>query len=218
MILEKHLYLKENGCFSDTLIGADLDILKSIYERTLNLEFTNSCHTGYLSGYSNNLSFNELVEIKNKTLKQNKEETNVMQYWYFNPSIVFTEDEKAFISFICRKIVTDLYPDEVSNLYSNPLHTSLTMFDKGCFIINHADGGSGMNLCNILFYVNNSYKEGYGGELVVNDSIVINPEFGRYAVIDFYYSNPTHRVNEILDDTFQRKAFITSLPIIQTDK
>lgn len=218
MNLEKNQYIKTNGCFSDFLFGDNLEMLRSMYDKTLQYEFKHSCHTGYLTGYSNELSFEELQQIKEQTLKQYKEEKNVMQYWYYNPSLKFSEDELNFIGTMCRSIVDELYPIEISSLYQNPKHTSLTMFDKGCFIINHSDGGSGMTLCNILFYVNDDYKDGYGGELVVNDSIVIKPEFGRYAVIDFYYSNPSHRVNEILDDSFQRKAFITSMPIIQTNK
>lgn len=214
MNLEKNQYIQTNGCFTDVLSNENLETLRTIYNKKLDLEFTNSCHTGYLSGYSNNLPFEELVKIKEETLKKNAEEQNIMQYWYFNPSLGFTTEEFSFFTETTNNIIKELYPDDVLSLYKNINHISLTMFDKGCFIINHSDGGSGMALCNILFYVNDDYKDGYGGELVVNDKI-IKPEFGRYAVIDFYYSNPSHRVNEILNDTFQRKAFITSIPVIQ---
>lgn len=218
MNLEKNLFIKTNGCFTDTLVGEELQTLRNIYDRTLDLEFNHSCHTGYANNYSNDLPFEQLSKVKEETLKQHKEQQNVMQYWYFNPSIKYTDDELSFFQTKCRNIVSELYPNEVHSLYDSAKHISLTMFNKGCFIINHADGGSGVNLCNILFYVNDEYKDGYGGELVVNENFVIKPEFGRYAVIDFYYNNPPHRVNEILDDTFQRKTFITSMPIIQTDK
>jgi len=212
MNIEKNNLLKSNGCYTDKLNQEDYNILKNIFINHQEGNFTNACHTGYGNNYSNNTPFKELKSKKIDCLEKN----TAWQYWYFDSSIRWEKDEFEWFKNICNKIVVELYPIEVFSKFDQIKHINYTLFDKGCFIKNHRDGGSGAALCNILFYLNENYKEGDGGELVVEKEHIIKPEFGRYGVIDFYYSNPEHQVTPILNETFERKTFLTSIPLIET--
>ena len=212
MNLEKHNLLKSNGCYTDILSNEDFLILKKIFLNHPEKNFTNACHTGYKNHYSNNSSLEELKLKKIDCLQKNTS----WQYWYFDSSIRWEKDEFEWFKDICNRIVVELYPFEVFSKFDEVKHINFTMFDKGCFIKNHKDGGSGAALCNILFYLNEDYKEGYGGELVVEKINTIKPEFGRYAVIDFNYSNPEHAVTPVLNDSFERKTYLTSIPLRET--
>ena len=217
MNIEINNDIKTNGCFTDFLNEDDNLKLRNIYNKFSNDEFKNACHTNYKDGYTYNTSFEELSDIKEKVLEYQAEYLNVMQYWYFNSDTKFSNEDIFNLNQIISKIIKDAYPDDVLKLYDTPNHISYTMFDKGCYIQYHSDGASGLRLCNVLFYLNDDYLPGYGGELVINDNIVIRPQFGRYAIIDFYYVNPPHKVNPIIVDNFQRKAFVVSIPILQSN-
>jgi Rps23 Pro-64 3,4-dihydroxylase Tpa1-like proline 4-hydroxylase len=85
------------------------------------------------------------------------------------------------------------------------------MYNKQCYINPHQDGLNKNKLCNILLYLNEDYKDGYGGELVINNNVVIKPEFGTLAVLDFTTINPNHSVTEVLDDKFKRFSIVASI-------
>jgi Rps23 Pro-64 3,4-dihydroxylase Tpa1-like proline 4-hydroxylase len=101
-------------------------------------------------------------------------------------------------------LLNDLY-----NVSYQPQHSvDLTLYLKDNFIENHQDGFDERRLCVILIYLNDDYKEGYGGELVINKSSIVKPEFGNVAILDFTKNNVYHSVNSVLDDNFKRFAFI----------
>ena len=81
-------------------------------------------------------------------------------------------------------------------------------YTKNNFIELHQDGYVEGRLCVILIYLNDDYKEGYGGELVINKSNIVKPEFGNIVILDFTKNNVYHSVNSVLDDNFKRFAFI----------
>jgi len=96
-----------------------------------------------------------------------------------------------------------------NNVSYQPQHSvDLTLYLKDNFIENHQDGFDEGRLCVILIYLNDDYKEGYGGELVINKSSIVKPEFGNVAILDFTKNNVYHSVNSVLDDNFKRFAFI----------
>lgn len=214
MNIEKNNFIKENGCYFTELSNDKKIILKEIFDKYKNKEFKYATHTGYLSGYSNDLSYNELEQIKLDAIASG----NIWQFWYYNPSLTFTQEEYEFFRTELTEILKEIYPSNVIEQFDIIRHISYTMYNKGCFIANHRDGGNNSSpLCNILIYLNDDYTEDCGGELVVEQNNLIQPKFGNVAFIDFYYNNPEHKVNTILSDVFERKAFITSIPRFQND-
>ena len=53
-------------------------------------------------------------------------------------------------------------------------HIQCTMFNKMCYINPHYDGLNNNKLCNILIYLNDDYKNGYGGELIIKNESLRN--------------------------------------------
>lgn len=110
------------------------------------------------------------------------------------------------VASIIKKIIEKVYGIEY-NHYINPI---FSMFSKGCKIKPHQDGGGIVGLgrlCAILIYLNDDYVEGDGGELVVGD-VVIKPEFGNVAILDYTKHDLEHSVNEVLNENFKRKAIL----------
>ncbi len=207
MEIDKNLKLQNEGCYSELLNEEDQKILKQIIT---NYEFdvNSACHTGFQNDYTHNSNYNDLSKLKYQAI-----ENKVWQFWFFKASPIIGDDNFNFIKLIGKKILNKLYPNDIIEKYSDINQINFTLFDYDCFIKNHQDGYSKNALCNILFYLNKDYKDGFGGELVINNEHIIKPEFGRIGVIDFYYSNPEHKVNKILSTKFHRKAFLASIPI-----
>jgi Rps23 Pro-64 3,4-dihydroxylase Tpa1-like proline 4-hydroxylase len=169
--------------------------------------FINACHTGIDNNWSHNVPFNELEKIKERGLNSN----SIWQFWFFdgNLNLYISHEDIIFL----KKLITDIrdiiYPLDVLNADGrNDGNIELTLYNKGCFVGPHEDGNGGDKLCNLLIYLNEDYEEGFGGEIVINDNI-IKPLLGNIVVLDFLYVNPTHSVNTIVKDGFNRFALIT---------
>jgi Rps23 Pro-64 3,4-dihydroxylase Tpa1-like proline 4-hydroxylase len=196
-----------NGYYTTKINSNTTEKLKEIFSKIKDIEFRDAIHTNCGStGYTYNTDFKKLEELKKEYAPQKK-----WQFWYAEQDlnkylssieIEYLKDE------IFRDLIKQCYPTELFNIQH--CHLSYTMYNKQCYINPHQDGINTYKLCNILLYLNDDYEDGYGGELVINDSVVIKPEFGTLAVLDFTTVNPKHEVTEVLVDNFKRLAILTS--------
>lgn len=134
-------------------------------------------------------------------------------FWEFQAS--HDSDNPQFKQFkkLSTDIVKELYPDNNYEINSFNEQGWLTLFEKEDMISPHRDGRNPGRVCAILIYLNDDWKEGDGGELVVidkqNEKIKIPPKFGTTVVLDFTLeeNNISHSVLPIQGD-FKRWAYI----------
>lgn len=159
--------------------------------------FTNVNLQIYLKeGISN--SFEILTEIKNIissiTITQK-------QQWVETSSDSLQLDGDLFNK-ITNQILKDFY-DITDN--RNPL--TITCFQKGDKIESHKDSSDARYVCVILVYLSEDYQDGFGGELLIEDTELVKPEFGRIAILDFTNHNVLHEVKEVVGD-YKRIALL----------
>jgi Rps23 Pro-64 3,4-dihydroxylase Tpa1-like proline 4-hydroxylase len=77
--------------------------------------------------------------------------------------------------------------------------SELTMYNDGCYLLNHQDASYSENKpnCVILIYLSHNYIEGNGGELIIEHTNVVKPIFGNVAILDFTKHNPFHAVEKV---------------------
>lgn len=218
--------IEENGCYLghiseiDATLFEKLDTLKPLLNREY---FTRVTHS-YLGSYDNKVestnanSFKEAEQIKINWLENKKNGKDVWQVFY---TINNDNDEgsrileKVFpiIKECFLSILTYCYGREISEkaweMNRNVINAS--NFTKGCFIEDHADGGSPRMICNILIYLNEEWEEDYGGELVLQNKFRQQPKWGNFAVLDFMKHNPMHSVTPIKRDNYNRFAILTGV-------
>ena len=202
--------LKTKGYYTFELSNIDeLNLLDKIHTICSNINYTNAVHTGINgSDNSKDVEFESLEKIK-ETAKLN----NAWQFWYQHNDLqsYLSFKEHLFIKQIIQNILNKCYPKEfVNNKKDGAITPNITMFNEKCYINSHVDGSNRRKLCNILIYLNKDWKEGFGGELIVNDTKV-SPTFAKVAVLDFKHINPEHSVNEVLDSNFKRYTLITGV-------
>lgn len=169
----------------------------------------------------------ELLQAKENRmheLRSNPDVDITQSFWEY-PSCILSgenDEEEVYESRIktgsTKKIISNICLEIVNNVYDN--HTNfetnlgwLTLFEKEDLITPHRDGQNPGRVCAILLYLNDDWKEGDGGELVIidkqNEKIKIPPTFGTTVVLDFTLeeNNLSHAVLPIQGD-FKRWAFI----------
>lgn len=142
----------------------------------------------------------------------NKFKYRTSQSWYFF-SVIDNDKLNEILSDIYFKTIYDLYLEDIVNKtnyqqISISNGTDLTLYTKNNFIEPHEDGYVEGRLCVVLIYLNDDYQDGYGGELVINESIIVKPEFGNVVILDFTKNNVNHEVVRVIDDNFKRFASI----------
>jgi Rps23 Pro-64 3,4-dihydroxylase Tpa1-like proline 4-hydroxylase len=202
-----HNQLTSKGYYTTTINPTITEKLKQIFSKIKDIEFRDATHTSCgETGYTHDVDFKILEELKKEYAPLKK-----WQFWYAEQNLYkfLDRDEVEFIKdAVFRCLIQECYPADLYDLENCPL--SYTMYNKQCYINQHQDGISKNKICNILLYLNEDYKDGYGGELVINGDVAIKPEFGTLAVLDFTTANPMHEVTEVLDDNFKRFAILTS--------
>jgi len=137
------------------------------------------------------------------------------QNWYFKNKIPFNREILKEV--FDKTIITDLYNEDIidKTKYSEFEHiyreTDFTLYVKNNFIEEHADAEDSGRLCVFLMYLSDDYKDGYGGEIVVNKSVKITPEFGNIVILDFTKHNLNHEVLAVTEPDFKRYAIINFL-------
>ena len=106
---------------------------------------------------------------------------------------------------IMNKIFMDFYDEDLIN-FDPP---RFTCFEDGDYIMPHQDMmKEGQHKCVILLYLNEDYKEGCGGELFLDETELVKPEFGRISILDFTKNNIKHEVTPVVGD-FKRCAVMS---------
>lgn len=198
-ICSNHLkYVNESKLFR---IREEIDPIQN------KIDTIHQMHIGNLF-IENKLNIQEL----NNDLKNFIENYSQIWYWYSLKENDETHPNQKLLSNNSLSISNKIFEFLLTNLYNvqyEPEHTvDLTLFLKHNFITNHQDGYDEGRLCVILIYLNDDYKEGYGGELFINGSNIVKPELGNIVILDFTKNNANHSVNPVLDDNFKRFAFI----------
>jgi Rps23 Pro-64 3,4-dihydroxylase Tpa1-like proline 4-hydroxylase len=126
-----------------------------------------------------------------------------------------SEKQKEYVDFFNR-ITLDIINAEYDgfNFTSTDIKSkgNVTYYEKDDFIEMHTDGLSESRLCVILLYLNENWKEGDGGELVLNNKnnelvAIVPPKIGDYVVLDFTKNNLSHGVNAVMGD-FKRFTYV----------
>ena len=205
MINNINTKLITDGYYVHKVNESNLDRLKIVYNKIKNIHFKNAVHTECGNGFTESDNFLFLEELKKEYAPLKR-----WQYWYLESNLLsyLTKDE---VSFLKDNIFVEILNSAYNLDFKPNISIDCTMYNKQCYIKPHRDGTNEKRICNILLYLNEDYKDGFGGELVINDDIIIKPEFGTIVVLDFSNVNPMHSVNEVLDDSFKRYALISQV-------
>lgn len=137
-----------------------------------------------------NTPFDELEIIKNDILENytNGIDNSVDQIWYFAYPKYVNESAK-----LAETIFNKFYDKEFKGA------SQLTMYNDGCYLLNHQDASYSENKpnCVILIYLSYDYVEGNGGELIIENDNILKPIFGNVAIMDFTKHNPYHAVEKV---------------------
>jgi Rps23 Pro-64 3,4-dihydroxylase Tpa1-like proline 4-hydroxylase len=209
--MNKEIYEKliTTGFYEEVLSIEDINFLKKIAHIAKTFDYKNAAHTNFKDDYSRNVPFEELEKLKEECAP-----LKLWQFWYSTECIDkdfnLSNEEYLQINKIFERILKKCYPEDMLPNEDRRIYINCTMYNKMCYINPHYDGWGGNKLCNILIYLNEDYKDGYGGELILNNETKIIPNLGRIVVIDFSFANPNHEVAEVLDDSFKRCALMQS--------
>ena len=137
-------------------------------------------------------SFEELETIKDDILKRylNSDDYGLDQLWYYkNANNHHTLD-----------FVSDVYSLFYDKTRDRNCGSTITLYDDGCFLRNHADANDTANnrTCALLIYLSNDWVEGKGGELVIDKKVVVPPIYGNVVILDFTKHNSEHMVNKVI--------------------
>jgi len=139
-------------------------------------------------------SFEELETIKDDILNRylNSDDYSLDQIWYYKNA-----DNHHTLDF-----VSDVYSLFYNLTRDRNCGSSITLYDDGCFLRNHADANeidtTNIRTCALLIYLSNDWVEGKGGELVIDKKVVVPPIYGNVAILDFTKHNPEHMVNRVI--------------------
>ena len=148
-------------------------------------------------------NFDNSFEILNKFKNILSSVTiNQVQQWIEMSSTDHTSKNGQIFDEITNKILKDFY-----NITSNNNPLTVTCFQKGDKIESHQDSVEARYVCVILVYLSKDYEDGFGGELFIENTELVKPEFGRIAILDFTNHNVIHEVKEVIGD-YKRIALL----------
>jgi Rps23 Pro-64 3,4-dihydroxylase Tpa1-like proline 4-hydroxylase len=173
--------------------------------------------------YFGELSTFDEANQKKYELLDKYDERGIAQVWLTAPAFfidsttpTFTKDlEKCFY-----KILKYFYNETEEDVI---LGVQWTLYNNDCFLKDHNDGRGDeyQNTCAILIYLNDEWKEEWGGNLVLRNTKNTNekkiahkvvPNFGRVVIIDLKTFDTSHAVEKVIGDhnRFAIIAFATS--------
>ena len=141
------------------------------------------------------------------------------QQWYHGVLDLYDKTTKQeLIGSLYNTTIKKLYKDYIKNSenysddYNGPNNiikgTDVTMYLQDGYITPHEDGYDEGRLCVMLMYMNEDYDYGYGGEIIVNGELTVEPKEGNIVILDFLHNNIEHEVLPIIKNGFERFAFI----------
>lgn len=139
------------------------------------------------------------------------------QSWYETDSLRVNEGKQVglqrFFRDMIREILESHYPIDISNYFlPENFSAQITCFPNNSLITPHKDGANELRLAVILLYLNDDWKSEYGGQLVVDETEVVQPEFGNVTILDFTKNNIHHEVLEVMGNS-RRYAYVSFLDI-----
>jgi len=150
----------------------------------------------------------EIADSKKEELLSKYGNHTISQCWYYD--FKFDDFEKLLakkrnskkknIREYFENKITDIceYFYQNSSLKENLLldELQLSLYNKGCRFGQHLDS-IGSNYCSIIIYLNEDYKDEYGGLLLLNDEKIV-PEIGKVAIMDLEKHQVRHGVSEVI--------------------
>lgn len=142
------------------------------------------------------------------------------QQWFHGPLDLWDKTTKQeLIGSLYNSTVKELYKDYIKNTedYSDDYNgyggnilrsVDVSMYLQDGYITPHEDGYDEGRLCVMLMYMNEDYDHGYGGEIIVNGELTVEPREGNIVILDFLHNNIEHEVLPIIKNGFERFAFI----------
>jgi Rps23 Pro-64 3,4-dihydroxylase Tpa1-like proline 4-hydroxylase len=186
----------------DKFITTINDIKKQPFELIISRDEVYNC------GIIPYTDFETQNNYKKELLKTNN---NIVQIWFQNQS----NPQTSIISSIIYKKLKEYIGDNYS--FDRPTF-KISLYNKDCFIKKHKDGEAIDSRCFVvLLYLNKDWKKEYGGQLIINDldnnEIIINPEFGNFAILNFTEANLEHSVTPVLVNDIDRTTLISFINI-----
>ena len=111
--------------------------------------------------------------------------------------------------------IYDIYENVIKTFYNIPNEyflnlkkngVGLTCFEEDDFIIQHQDGQNDGRYAAMLIYLNDDWKPNYGGQIILNNNVTVEPEFGKVVLFDFTKNNIIH---EVIEPTSNVSRFAT---------
>ena len=113
-----------------------------------------------------------------------------------------------------------IYKLIISNFYALPEQyydnlkrsgVGLTCFETNDFIINHRDGQNDGRYGALLLYLNDDWGQDDGGDIILENTTKVSPQFGNVVLFDFTKNNSLHEVIEPI----KNKSRFASLTFIE---
>lgn len=156
--------------------------------------------------YTDNMIKWDAIKAREEHIEKNGYHT-FQRFWEYT---INDENITKFFDKISVAIGNSLYPKYNITLNDLDSRGRYMLYENGDFIKAHEDGFDARRLCVVLLYLNDDWKEGDGGELVIKNNgkeTIVLPKLGNYAVLDFTKNNVTHEVLKVNND-FKRFSYI----------
>ena len=156
--------------------------------------------------YTDNMIKWDAIKAREEHIEKNGYHT-FQRFWEYT---INNETITKFFDKISVAIGNSLYPKYNITLNDLDSRGRYMLYENGDFIKAHEDGFDARRLCVVLLYLNDDWKEGDGGELVIKNNgkeTIVLPKLGNYAVLDFTKNNVTHEALKVNND-FKRFSYI----------
>lgn len=156
--------------------------------------------------YTDNMIKWDAIKAREEHIEKNGYHT-FQRFWEYT---INDENITKFFDKISVAIGNSLYPKYNITLNDLDSRGRYMLYENGDFIKAHEDGFDARRLCVVLLYLNDDWKEGDGGELVIKNNgkeTIVLPKLGNYAVLDFTKNNVTHEALKVNND-FKRFSYI----------
>ena len=176
--------------------------------KIVRFDYHNDIGNLHISHSNTFTSFEDANINKNELLKKYDYE-NISQLWI--SSNRFPKDS-------IKENFEKVYYDILEYFYNKTqqdikMAQQWTCYSEGCFLKDHNDGQGEEypNTCAILIYLNEEWKEEWGGNLLLRNTKIANdedkftqykviPKFGKVVIIDLETFDTSHAVEDIIGD------------------
>jgi len=157
-------------------------------------------------------SFISIDEIAERKRLVEKNQYSVFQQLYTGPP---PEHSRKYFQKCIESFIEPIYPLDKPFYYHH--NDNLNVMVSGDHINNHVDGGNPERICGFIIYLSNYsdyIEKSGGGELILNNDIVVMPVKGTFVLLDYTKHNIKHEVKLVKND-FIRMAYVNFITIQQ---